>query len=597
MTGPFSTLREVLSGQDRGNIRLVPLLNLIIVSCLLFGTLSDIAFRISAERNGSVSRYDTKKQDNDRKGILGSAMISTITGALSPILPFAGGVDLRRDDAWKSWRSYLRIFGDVDVNVKTLNGTNAGEKVSLIPRGGAVNDRKKKSGASSPMVLSASSPFLPMDDIAGMTLREISFSFRYVIESGRQDFDLNSFLARDFEGEPVNGRMVKAVHAMEDAVGESRGEGILPAVTSLEHDLDNMVGLEGPMSQVGYGDIDALRFCAAMRILAEWRVLRQVPPGYKGYAVGMSLGHKDVVQNVAKIENAAHEWIDTRSAEEAEKIERERLGEDSAYQRRSPTLRQLLAHEIDGDIHPNNKLPRLKEKSAAMGLLWVRRQLHYQTSTFDNVISVPTAYPTVIEAVGAAYTEVYGNLHGWAVQKIFNYSFQSAPGPEEIFRHMNPHRLREVTQAALNGAFDSDVPAPSAVPVPTLDLNGVKGGNPFLDFFSNIGSEFDKVGRHIGSEFDKVGNHIGGEWDKTVCNVSNVFKNGKGDDCDGNHSLNTRGGATESLSDGELDQYISKKMHQDAKAHILVYLNIARPMLTDLAGLFDEMNMDDPTKV
>ena len=45
---------------------------------------------------------------------------------------------------------------------------------------------------------------------------------------------------------------------------------------------------------VGYGDIDALQFCAVVRLLVEWRILRQVPEGYKGYSVGMSLGHKDI---------------------------------------------------------------------------------------------------------------------------------------------------------------------------------------------------------------------------------------------------------------------------------------------------------------
>lgn len=64
-------------------------------------------------------------------------MISSITDALSPILPFAGGVDLRRDDAWKSWRSYLWIFGDSATSLSSRNGTTMmkGTKVPLVAAG------------------------------------------------------------------------------------------------------------------------------------------------------------------------------------------------------------------------------------------------------------------------------------------------------------------------------------------------------------------------------------------------------------------------------------------------------------------------------
>lgn len=635
MAGPIAALRELFSGQGR-NIRLGPLIHLVIFSCLLFGTLSDVFIRInhytSDENSSTVSSGRTNKMGHGFKKpksrVLGSAMIGSITEVLSPILPFAGGVDLRRDDKWKSFKNYLWIFGDKQQQNQTLN--SMGHKVSLLPRGGSLGKKKHGPGSDSSssrthMILSATEPFLSTKDIADMTLRDVSFAFRYIIEAGRKDFQLKSFLSRGFEGEPVNDRMEKIVHSIEDAVEKSRGIDILPASTSVEYDLDNIVDLKGPLSSTGYGDIDALRFCAAMRILAEWRLLRQVPPGYKGYAVGMSLGHKDVVQNVAKIESAAHEWIEAQSIEEA------RCDEDEiCNQRRSPTLRQLLLHEIDRDIHPNHKLPRLKEKSSAMGLLWVRRQLHYQTSIFDNIISVPKKFPSVIDAVSAAYTEVYGKLHGWAVQKIFNYSFQSAPSAEDIYRHMNPHRLEQIKAALRNGAIApystaikrNETPKkeiirldsiPDLAPldfddesivsnveiveeVPTIEGSNKAKGNDIVDFFKQVGHEIDTLGRNIGSM-----------WDETLCNFSNIIKNdNEKDDCENrSNSLNTRGGGrgvgskptNAGLSDEEMEEYVTNEMKQDAKEHILAYLNIARPMLTDLAGLFDEMNMDDPTKV
>lgn len=623
MTGPIATFREILSGQAR-NIKVGPLIHLIVFSCLLFGTLSDVFIRMNHfAGNYSSGSSRTGKIGKQKSRVLGSAMISSITEVLSPILPFAGGVDLRRDEKWKSFKNYLWIFGDKHQN-ETVNSVV--QKVSLIPRGGGALGSKKNGQGSNPsrprnsMILSATEPFLSAKDIADMTLRDVSFAFRYIIEAGRKDFHLKTFLSRSFEGEPVNTRMKKIVQSIEDAVEKSRGIDILPATTSVEYDLDNIVDLKRPLSSVGYGDIDALRFCAAMRLLAEWRLLRQVPPGYKGYAVGMSLGHKDVVQNVAKIESAAHEWIEAQSIEEAKCDE-----DEVCKQRRSPTLRQLLIHEIDTDIHPNHKLPRLKEKSSAMGLLWVRRQLHYQTSIFDNIISVPKKFPSVIDAVSAAYTEVYGKLHGWAVQKIFNYSFQSAPSAEDIFRHMNPHRLEQIKAAIRNGVIlpysstlktepqqnratvDIDIPNLESLDlddmslatnvdiveeVPSIEGTNEMQGNAVLDFFQQIGNDIDNIGRTIGSK-----------WDEAVCNFSNIFKNNNDeDDCENRqNSLNTRGGGGKpsniGLNDDDVEEYVINEMKQDAKEHILAYLNVAKPMLSDLAGLFDEMNMDDPTKV
>ena len=47
----------------------------------------------------------------------------------------------------------------------------------------------------------------------------------------------------------------------------------------------------------------------------------------------------------------------------------------------------------------------------------------------------------------------------------------------------------------------------------------------------------------------------------------------------------------------QLEAYISKEMATDARINILNYLESAAPLMNDLSGLFDEMNMNDPTKV
>ena len=47
-------------------------------------------------------------------------------------------------------------------------------------------------------------------------------------------------------------------------------------------------------------------------------------------------------------------------------------------------------------------------------------------------MQVGEVYDTTNAALNAAYSEVYGKFHGWAVQKIFSYSFQAAPDGSEI---------------------------------------------------------------------------------------------------------------------------------------------------------------------
>jgi len=710
LSGPIGTLMSVLTGDGR-NVQTGALLNLIVLTLLLFATVMDVASRTSNSSStsttyaynedlsgevlyppksdiygSSVTSGSTVTSANKgnhspikEKGLLGSAMIHSVTEILSPILPFAGGVDLRRDDNWKSWSSWLALWGGdsgsfaENTNSKEYyeNPSTIAENVVNLPRGGGrnkqqLNNASRNSSVNFKMslVLSASEPFLSIKDISEMTLQEIAFTIQYVLESGSENFDIVQFLSGEFNGRPINSRMIAAVKAIDKATAQSRGDGVLPARTRFgSYDAkEELLGNTDSSS----GDIDVLKFCAAMRIFAEWRVLRQVPPGYKGYAVGMSLGHKDVVQNVGKIENAVHQWIESTSIEVATiKADHDRKeclnvkSKDSSSMDivrcesspetilpRSPTMRQLLQHEIDMDIHPNSKLPRLKEKTAAMGLLWVRRQLHYQTTLFNNIINVPEVFPTIIDAVTAGYSEVYGNLHGWTVQKIFNYSFQSAPDADLIFRHMNPIQLEKVISAARNGEVEQEAQLNEAVSTanskeddklhiinliedtnqeednttllgkgPIVDSARLsvmedksEGNNPFLNVAFHFGNEWDKLGHHIGGEVDKLVHHVGGEWDKLICNTEKLFNKGSDNkSCKVNdETINTRGGASKDIqsqgkrvimSEEELENHISREMAADARTHIKSYLGVAIPLLDDIAAVFDEMNMDDPTKV
>jgi len=643
--GPMATLTQLVSGQFR-SLQLTQMLHLAFFLALFLGSI--VTPNLRGDSSATSRLYTSNKHEKERQGMLGSAMISSVTEYLSPILPFAGGVDLRRNE---NWEGFLLKNNNNEREQTRLS------KIVSMPRGGARSRKQIRKSSDYPMTLSATTPFLSTKEIEEMTLREIAVTFRYAIEAGREDFDLDTFLSQNYGDLPLNERMVKAVRSIETAVVKSRGDGVLSARTQININLDEVTDLNGPLSDNGFGDVDALRFCGAMRILAEWRMLRQVPAGYKQYAVGMNLGHKDVVQNIAKIEAAVHEWIASKSDEEAEIaainitneqrqacVESGRSVEQCTaeiedteipIQRRSPTLKQLLQYEADFNIH--SKLPRLKDKTAAMGLLWVRRQLHYQTTIFDNIISVPETFSTTIDAVSSAYDDVYGDIHGWTVQKIFNYSFQSAPTTDIIFRHMNPHRLLEVTRDTKNvrNTRISNTNSSRRATEPSLSEhiviypdnsdtsqlftsdNASHKGNPILNFFDNIGTEWDKLGRHVESELDKLGHHIGSEWEKTVCDVSNLLDQKRDVDCEElkqskkakikqqseTKSSEARQGATLDHSKGihisekEMDEIISREMRDDAKEHILVYLNSARPIVKDLEGLFEEMNMDDPTKV
>ncbi len=534
------------------------------------------------------------KQQRKRPSMgLGSAAISSVTNALSPILPFAGGLDLRREDYWTN--GWFGSVASVMQQVRdafdgsptfstsassTFDGKNL---VQETPRGGGAvagkashypNKGKSKKPSQADFVFSSSEPFLPLREIADLTLGDIASSFRYAVHGTRRG-------AKRFTSS-LAPRARKVVDRMTEAVATALGKGAAVAATG-ESD-DGLTQTPVP------GDIDALSFCAAMRVFAEWRVLRQVPPGYKGYAVGISLGQKDIVQNLAKIEQAVHSFMEHRNHQQEDRIGSYEEGNDGAATTTpaSPTLRDLLQYEIDIDLHDNTRLPRLKEKSAAMGLLWVRRQLQYQTALFSNVPDVPTRFETTRAAVQSAYDEVYNNYHGWAVQKIFSYSFQAAPEANVIYKFMNPHRLAEVTEEARAHVLGD------ASGRHHHRKHSVRGNENDEEMGGNL---IDRLGRHIGNEWDKLAENVANEWDKVASNVAQLF----GQPSQPKASLFPQDSIlTDTLTvqkQLELEKYVDEAMKKDAYEHISAYLEVASPILDDLARLFDEYNMDDPTKV
>ena len=642
--------------------------------------------KVSTHSSSGLSSSSKSKSKSKSKSMgLGSAAISSITTTLSPILPFAGGIDLRREDYWKAATTTTTTGGGSSNNdnhnghqggsdnnnnnndwytshlsssTATVTGwfTSLSSVVNQVreaygyktyndhqdeddeedyefdqtddhtssdrtPRGGAAvmsttrtkkkkkignNDRLKKSSsktvASMPrsFIMSNPEPFVPFDDIAQLTLKDVATTFRYAVESTRKDFQSNRFVSQ------LNRYSQKVIDGMAKATSKARGKFFQAPITGEKISPESSTTTTS-LSAVA-GDVDALTFCAAMRVFAEWRVLRQVPPGYKGYAVGISLGQKDIVQNIAKIEQAIHGYADHRAQQQRDLISQTNNdGSDdsetmtSSSTLRSPTLRELLQYEVDTNVQDVTNLPRLKEKSAAMGLLWVRRQLQYQTTLFANVVDVPRRFSSTVAAVQGAYDEVYHNYHGWAVQKIFSYSFQAAPDASVIYNYMNPRRLEEVQDEARRRFYgDSNHHRHHHGRQSTRHLENGDDGS------SN--NPFERFGKHIGREWDKLAGNVVNEWDKVARNVGQLFaQQATPTGPNGQSSPNLRyfdetfGSAPSTDEQAakalEMESYINKEMERNAHEHILAYLDVAYPILDDLSTLFDEFNMNDPTKV
>jgi len=571
--------------------------------------------------NLSVNGIFARMQPSSQK--LAPAALSSLTEVLSPVLPFTGGFDLRRigeysllhylsNDMFDSCNKLYRIF------------TKNSRGIAYIPRGGNIEqaaltmNKYKPSNSKPDFTLSQSSSFIPSEKIVEMTMEDIAHIFKYAVEANRDGFDETAFFSN------LSPSIVSIIRLMADAIQKSRGEGVAPAKTSV---------FEGETSVAGHGDFDILQFAAAMRIYAEWRCIRQVPQGYKGYAVGMNLGLKDVIQNVAKIEAAVALVIEQRRFTMYEQSLSEGENRTSKYKNiHSPTIREALLSEISSSMH---KLPRLREKSAAMGLLWVRRQFQYSTSISNNFLQ----NSELSESVSKAYQEVYGKYHGWAVQKIFDYSFRSAPPIDEIFKFMNIAYYEKVNAKYLNMknlvheknlkkkvAQDSKKDRSHATPKCKKRKDAKKDKN--LNLIENAAlhqeNPFFRLFNFLRKKGENVAQKIEGEWEKLSCQVQDVlekeastgwgkFLNGVQQDWEKVlvvfANIVSKDKTKQKARDLTLVEYrsgiqgeapeiiIKEEMARKAFEQIDTYLKVAVPLLEDISKTFKELNMDDPTRV
>jgi len=349
----------------------------------------------------------------------------------------------------------------------------------------------------------------------------------------------------------------------------------------------------------------------------------------------MALGLKDVVQNIARVEVVMRKWIELKSVELAANND-----PTSDIVLRGPTVRQLLEYEKESNIHPN--LPRLNG-GAAIGLLWSLRQLLYQSAVFQNILDTPSKYTDSKAAVGAAYSQVYDKYHGWAVQKIFNYSFRSAPEATLIFNMMDATKLREITDKAKQGIVVNDdvdsndeddcgkegneeLPntadavkrnfleelsfwdlsidsnsSESAKAPQVLDLSSSRS-NKTDNWFSKLVRHAVKLADHLDQEFGKVGAQLinsqllFANWgDVEVLNLEKKEEVTLHED-DGLRPLESARSRIP-LKGLELDRHIASYMEKHIRQQISHYLRLVKPITFDLVSMFDELNMNDPSKV
>lgn len=448
--------------------------------------------------------------------------------------------------------------------------------------------------------------FARLDYIERLSINDFSILFRYALDANLDVLDEDELLGDQNE-------IVRSViNAIDMAVKVSRGSMSEGTKTISTADRTE-------------GDIDALRFVAVTRIFAEWRNVRMSPKGYQRYTIALSLGYRDVLQNLEKIERGVHEYLRHHQRMNTES------NNDPAKPIPSPTLRQLLQFETSTRVH--TRLPRLKEESSASGLLWTKRQLHYQTALLSNMLEVPDVYASGEEAAKAAYKTVYTDYHGWAVRQIFNRSFGGSPPLDKIWLSLCPPTDSPSSPRNHGGDKKHKDKKPSCEPTedsfdflpPMRSLSDVNSSTTFSMSERSETPCDDKVNdNEVLAALDKFFKHeIVEKWEDLL----RMFNCGKEEKRKRNDNLilsstshfnlnhlnrdmiesslqnnNSNTGASDSSDSNSVAETIVSqeltKLHsiEKSKQDTEDFVRDVPPMIADLGVMFDRLNMNDPSK-
>lgn len=456
----------------------------------------------------------------------------------------------------QNWKRFLHYFQDLPgaTNRGTEGEDSLLERVSSSETISKIRSSMRLFSASHAKLpsegryqaISAQDSFLEKGIIADLALGDVKELFTYSIECNMAGFTRSSFVSR------LRPAARNAIDAIDSASQASRGPDVKRSKASGSWD---------------YGEVDALVFMAVVRIFAEWRNLRLVPDGYQRYAVGMNLARRDLLQNVNKMEMAAHVWLSYHEGSNSPALDL-----TTGVNMASPTLRELLQHEVDQKMH--TQLPRLKGNSAASGFLWTNRQLHYQTAIFTNTIQIPILFPTSKAAVTAAYKQVYDNYHGFFVKAIFQNSFDAAPEHDVILNFMSIPNMLDDDALTEPSSGEDDDECDSWVQIP-VDAEPSRHHEQWTE--EPTKNPLEEFGNHLTLEWAK----FQGFWDQ--CGGANMNRQPS------RNAMHV--GCTNEMKP------ISEQASRAVQDDIPSYMNILRPFLLGLDGLIDEMNINDPTKV
>jgi Glycolipid transfer protein (GLTP) len=439
--------------------------------------------------------------------------------------------------------------------------------------------------------ISTNDMFISEHDLGNLSLFNIKEILTYIIEMNRPDFNRQSRLNN------LKQNAQNVIISVEAAVSESMGSGtVLPRKTMDQHILDS-----NTMQCGNAASIDALGFVAFVRLFAEWRAVRLVPKtGYKAYAFGMGLAKRDLLQNAEKLENAVQQYLINQEEKKC-----------SHMKTSSPTLMQILQFELDQRKHPT--LPRLTDNSAASGLLWIQRQIQYQTKIFKNVAMIEYGdFKSSKDAALAAYRSTYELYHGFVLRQLFQRTVEASPDADVLLRYMNMPNLyfddeNDLTFSSSAPTIDEDID----INVPTIyegvDIHeawvhvpidqSIVSSSP--DLIIEADSPTDSVDTRKSSIFAKINGQIvrmftqcsGKETAKV--NDKNVFD-----------MMSTNKSSNESMTRFEsntvhlgITPYRTEKTKQrQASEDISDYLETAQPILDELDILLNEFNMKDPSR-
>ena len=352
-----------------------------------------------------------------------------------------------------------------------------------------------------------------------------------------------------------------------------------------------------------------------------------VPKGYQRYAIGISLGYRDVLKNLEKIETGVHEYLRHYQAMDKESNK----DPAAATPIPSPTVRQLLQFEATIKVH--KRLPYLNEKSSASGLLWTKRQLHYQTRVLGNLLETPEFYESAEEAARAAYRIVYTDYHGWAVKQIFTRSFGGSPPLDKIWLHMCPPTDSQGIHNTNINNDDYNFPPPlrtfsdvgSATSLSMSERTETQTQTPQDD--NEVLVALDKFGHEIAEKWQDLlrmfncgkeekrkskgslilssESHFNlNQFNRDMVESSLQIQKHSGgaahiSDINSVVSVSTSGFSSPSSATFEIFSQQETNLHliQKSKRDVDDFIRGFSPMISDLGVLIDQLNMNDPSKV